>query len=410
VPPHDPETEASENQRIQRTAYALLPGVLLAGFAGGIAFPILPIVGRRQGLALAFIGVILAANRATRVFSGPLVGALVDRIGGRRTLILGLVTQIAVMLLYRVGVEPGLAGAYFLVGRLLHGPASGCVFVAGQSLALRAGGREHAGAAGALVRAAMAVGVPIGIVCGGFMSEAFGERTTFEVATGAVALGGVAAWLWVPDLRAKTFKRARLGEALRGLAQKPLAAIGALNFASNFSAQGMVLSTLVLMVEERRYALFHLGPQGTASALMGFMLIVESAAMPWMGRSGDRLHAHGWFGVAGLGSLSLGLLVVGIATGSALLGVGLALIGLGTGALGPSLLALMPRWVPPERQGTGVGALQLCGDTGGALGPLLGTALLAGSVSTPYLASAVLVASLLPVGVWLARREEAAAT
>jgi MFS family permease len=166
----------------------------------------------------------------------------------------------------------------------------------------------------------------------------------------------------------------------------------------------------VLMVEERRYALFHLGPQGTASALMGFMLIVESAAMPWMGRSGDRLHAHGWFGVAGLGSLSLGLLVVGIATGSALLGVGLALIGLGTGALGPSLLALMPRWVPPERQGTGVGALQLCGDTGGALGPLLGTALLAGSVSTPYLASAVLVASLLPVGVWLARREEAAAT
>ena len=37
--------------------------MLLAGVAGGIAFPILPIVGVKAGLALPFIGVILAANR-----------------------------------------------------------------------------------------------------------------------------------------------------------------------------------------------------------------------------------------------------------------------------------------------------------------------------------------------------------
>jgi hypothetical protein len=202
--------------------------------------------------------------------------------------------------------------------------------------------------------------------------------------------------------------RATLADALRGLARRPLAAIGALNFASNFSAQGMVLSTLVLMVEERHYALFRLGPQGTASSLMGLMLVVESFAMPWMGRTGDRLHAHGWLGVAGLASLSMGLATVGLAEGSASLGVGLTLIGLGTGALGPSLLALLPRWVLPENQGTGVGALQLCGDAGGALGPLLGTTLLAGSVRTPYLATAGLVATFLPVGVWLARRERGA--
>jgi MFS family permease len=398
---------AALDSSIRRTTYALLPGVLLAGFAGGIAFPILPIVGRRQGLALAFVGVILAANRATRVLSGPLVGALVDRIGGRRTLILGLVTQIAVMLLYRVGVEPGNAGVFFLLGRLLHGPASGCLFIAGHTLALHAGGRARAGTAGSLVRAAMAIGVPIGIVCGGFLSEAFGDRKTFEVATCAVALGGVAAWLWVPDLRAKSVVRPSLGDAMRGLAQKPLAAIGALNFASNFSAQGMVLSTLVLMVEERHYRLFHMGPQGTASSLMGWMLIVESVTMPSMGKMGDRLHAHGWFGAAGLASLSLGLAGVGLAAGSLSLAVSLALIGLGTGALGPSLLALVPRWVPEERRGLGVGALQLTGDAGGALGPLLGTALLAGSVSTPYLATAALVATFIPIGVWLARREAA---
>jgi MFS family permease len=401
-------TEETTDATIRRTAYALAPGVLLAGFAGGIAFPILPIVGKRQGLHLAFIGIILAANRATRVVSGPLVGSLVDRIGGRKTLILGLVLQIGVMLFYFFGLDPGRAGTLFLVGRILHGPASGCVFVAGQALALQAGGRARAGTAGALVRAAMAVGVPVGIVAGGFLAETIGDKGTFEVATSAVALGAVAAWAWVPDLRAKRPARTSPWESLQDLMQKPLAAIGALNFASNFSAQGMVLSTLVLMVEERHLALFHMGPQATASSLMGFMLIVESAAMPAMGRSGDLWNAHAWFGVAGLASLSTGLACVGLATGNVLLGAGLALIGLGTGALGPSLLALLARWVPPERQGVGVGALQLCGDSGGALGPLVGTALLSGSVSAPYLATAALVACTLPIGVWLTRQERGA--
>ncbi len=405
VPRSDPEYTAQRETNARGAAFALAPAVLLAGFAGGIAFPILPIVGERQGLHLAFIGAILAANRAMRVVSMPFVGTLVDRVGGRRTLILGLALQILVMLCYLAGLKPGMAGPLFLAGRILHGPASGCVFVAGQSLALSAGGKEHPGESGALVRAAMAVGVPVGIVAGGFLAEGLGERATFGIATTAVALGTVAAWKWVPDLRAPFRARSTLVEAFGGLAQKPLAAIGALNFASNFSAQGMVLSTLVLMVEERSLSLFAMGPQATASSLMGLMLVVESVSMPAMGRAGDRLRAHAWFGTAGLVLLALGLAVVGLARENAELGVGLGLIGLGTGALGPSLLAMLPRWVPAERRGVGVGALQLCGDAGGALGPLVGTALLAGNVRAPYLATAGLVACFLPVGVWLTGKE-----
>ena len=46
--------------------WVVAPGALLAGIAGGLAFPILPTVGQRVGLSLGFIGVILAANRAAR--------------------------------------------------------------------------------------------------------------------------------------------------------------------------------------------------------------------------------------------------------------------------------------------------------------------------------------------------------
>src|SRR5271165_2824108 len=85
-------------------ALALAPATLLAGAAGGIAFPILPIVGMRLGLSLPFIGAILAANRAMRVVSSPVVGVLADRFGGRRTLLVGLALQVMVLALYALGI------------------------------------------------------------------------------------------------------------------------------------------------------------------------------------------------------------------------------------------------------------------------------------------------------------------
>jgi MFS family permease len=94
---------------------------------------------------------------------------------------------------------------------------------------------------------------------------------------------------------------------------------------------------------------------------------------------------------------------------------GLFLIGVGGAGLGPSLLVVMGGIVPNERRGTGVGLLQFCGDVGGMLGPLVGTALLAGDTALPYLGTSALVLGLTPLAMWLAsvesqRREAAVAT
>src|SRR6185437_6597115 len=101
----------------RRIALAIAPGTLLAGVAGGIVFPIFPIVGDRVGLSRPFIGMILAANRATRVIAAPLIGVLVDRIGARRTLLTGLAVQIVVIGLYVAGMATQHQGAGFLIGR-----------------------------------------------------------------------------------------------------------------------------------------------------------------------------------------------------------------------------------------------------------------------------------------------------
>lgn len=371
--------------------------MLLAGVAGGIAFPILPIVGVQAGLSLPFIGVILASNRAMRVLTSPIVGALADRFGGRRTLIAGLVLQIAVMVLYTLGITTGHPGTFFLLGRMLHGPGSACVFVAGQALALHAGGKTQGGRTAGTVRAAMGVGVPLGLVAGGVVSDRWGNAATFESALVGVLVATLVAWRLVPDLRVAVPRRFGWSEIFKAMADRRLSAIGALTFAVAFSAQGMVLTTLSLLAHARGMSLLGFGDQGTSSVLMGLMVVVSAITMPVAGRWGDRHRAHAPIALAGLIVLVPSLVLIALSSTATGLVAGIALMGLGSGALSPSLLALVSELVPQDRRGVAIGVLQLWGDIGGTLGPLVGTALFAGSLRAPYLVTAVLLACFIPL-------------
>jgi MFS family permease len=386
-------------------ALALAPGTLLAGIAGGIAFPILPIAGLRLGLSLPFIGAILAANRAVRVVSGPFVGVLADRLGGRRTLLFGLVVQVVVLGLYALGVVSHRVGPFFLGGRLLHGVGSACVFISAQALALHAGGASHSGRSAGTVRAAMVLGIPIGLAAGGLLSDAVGDAATFGIAAAAVVLALIAAHFTVPDLRAPLGRRPPLLDTLRGMRDRRLLALGALNLVLNFGVGGMILTTLALLVHGRHVSVLSRNEQGTSGLLMAWMIVIDAALTPLAGRIGDRWRAHARVAAAAMAFLAAGLAVVGLSGRVTGLAVGLTLVGIGGAGLGPSLLVLMGGIVPREQRGTGVGLLQLCGDVGGVLGPLVGTVLLAGNAAAPYLGTSALVACFMPLALWLASTE-----
>jgi MFS family permease len=143
--------------------------------------------------------------------------------------------------------------------------------------------------------------------------------------------------------------------------------------------------------------------------MMGLMTILDAAMTPIAGRIGDRWRAHARVAMAALVLLVPGLVLIGLSTGAMGVAAGVALVGIGAAGLGPSLLVLMGAIVPRERRGMGAGLLQLCGDVGGTLGPLVGTALLAGSTRVPYLGTAALLACFVPVAAWLVKVEERAA-
>jgi len=385
-------------------ALALTPGTLLAGMAGGIAFPILPSVGVRVGLSLPFIGVILAANRATRVLAGSFVGAAADRFGGRRTLLVGLLINIVVMALYAIGIVVHHVGGFFLAGRVLHGLGSGSVFIAAQTLALQAGGASQGGKTAGSVRAAMVLGVPIGLVAGGILSDVVGEVATFSIASGAVVLALTGAFFTVPDVRgARLKKRPPVRQILREMRDTRLFAVGALNFALNFAASGMVLTTLALLVHDRAISIFGRDEQGTAGLAMGWMTIVDAATTPLAGRLGDRFRAHARVATGSMILLVLGLVTIGLTSHRGGMMLGLAFIGLGAAGLGPSLLVLVGEIVPDDRQGTSVGMLQVTGDVGGMLGPLVGTAIFGGGRA--YLVAAAVLGAFIPLAAWLSKVE-----
>ncbi|MEO6954343.1 MAG: MFS transporter [Polyangia bacterium] len=400
----DSSARRAEGELAWRTALAVAPGVLIAGCAGGIVFPILPIVGARVGLPLAFIGLILASNRITRVLTTPVIGWLTDRIGSRRTMLWGLVIQIVVMLLFALGSATTHTGALFLLGRIVHGPGSACVFVAGQALALTAGGVHYRGRATGAVRAALGVGVPFGLVLGGLISDRYGDTRTFEIAAALMFASTVASYFSIPDLRVARRATVPLKLAIRALADRRLAVLGVLNFAGSFCATGMVLTTTALLVSARHLSLFGRGAQGTAGAAMGIMTLVDAAAMLIAGRIGDRRRAYAHVALFGIVLFVPALLVIAWSSSVDALVLGLVLVGIASGALGPSLLALVADVTTADNRALGISGLQVAGDIGGSLGPLVGTALFANNVSLPYVLCAFCALAVVPAAAWLTKR------
>jgi MFS family permease len=158
------------------------PGRLPRWRGRGIVFPILPLAGPATGLAPALVGIILAANRLSRVVSNPIIGHLKDRLRGKCLVVAGLAVETLVMGLYWWGLRSRAVAVLVLLGRVLWGPASAGIFIGGQTPALHAGSREHRGLSAGNVRAAQSLGTPSGMVLGGLAAQWLGEAAASLVA------------------------------------------------------------------------------------------------------------------------------------------------------------------------------------------------------------------------------------
>ncbi|HUX12879.1 MAG TPA: MFS transporter [Spirochaetia bacterium] len=359
--------------------------VFLGGIGGGIAFPILPLLGVRLGLSGIFIGFILSANRITRLGMNPVSGSWIDRVGGKIPLTVGLLIEAAATGTFSLALHTTIPGWLLLLGRVVWGIGSSLLLVGGTTLALNLSNEKTRGRSTALVGMALSLGMPAGMLAGGVIAGFISDEAAFVAATIAAAAAAAMSWLLIPGAKGAsqppgvpesstpgltTWLRAQWLSIVR--AERRIKVVWLTNLLVFFSIPGILLATLVLVVYQRRLTLPGFDVQATAGVMMAVMISSSAAGTVLVGRLIDRVSSRVLPAIPAIGAAAAGFALLGLSTRLIPAAVSLVLIGAGSGATSTPLLALLGDLTPGERRGNVVGLYQFFGDIGGSFGPIAG--------------------------------------
>ena len=162
---------SSLNPRLPRPVQLLQVGGLMNAFGNGLVVPFLLIyLHNERGISLGVAGLILATNAAVSLISGPIGGALVDRVGGKTMLTAALGFLAAGFLGYAF-VENAWQG---FLASAVAGIGNGLFWPAQSTLLAGLTTRAQRSATFAMQRVVMNLGIGLGGVAGGFIaSESF---------------------------------------------------------------------------------------------------------------------------------------------------------------------------------------------------------------------------------------------
>jgi MFS family permease len=351
---------------------ALVAFCVALGF--GIVVPAVPLFALEFGVGTTAAGAVVSAFALMRLLSGLAGGRLVDRVGERLALLIGLGVVAVSSLL------AGLAVSYpqLLVLRGVGGIGSAVFTIAATSLLLRIATAAQRGQTQSVYRG--------GFLLGGIIGPAFGGavlgvsiRAPFFLYAGTLVLAALVAATLLPkppprrpatgdggDAPAATGEGARGGRhtPLRAaLAQPAYHAALAGNFAVGFAVLG-VRSTVVplLVVQGLGLAAGWIGAAFTVAALVQAVLLLPA------GRAVDRAGRRPALLVGGL-LTSVALVWLALARGPVTLLLAMTVFAAGAALLGVAPAAVVGD-VVEGRGGTAVAVWQMSSDLGAVLGPL----------------------------------------
>jgi MFS family permease len=149
--------------------WLLQAGGLANTFGNGLVIPFLIIyLHNVRGVALGLAGLVAATNATVALVSGPVAGALADRVGPRTTLTGSLLGMAVAYSLFPLIREPW--QAFLLSG--LAGAASGAFWPSQGTLLGALAPRERRHAAFAQQRVTMNLGIGLGALVGGLIASA----------------------------------------------------------------------------------------------------------------------------------------------------------------------------------------------------------------------------------------------
>lgn len=386
---------------------SVVASTFFVGFGGGVIFPIIPNLGAILGISPFMVGIILSANRFSRLFANTPAGAIVDRVGTRKPFVVGLFVQALATFGYVVAYLAPLPELWFISARLIWGLGSALVFATAYTIAADISRSGSRGTSMGLIRGGSIFGFPSGLVVGGVVSElaegAFstvpGDVVAFIVAAGfALFATGLAYWT-VPETHVsgppnRTVKPWDIHRSITTIT------VGLVNFTILFAYIGALFATLVLFLGEMEMGVLGFDAQGSSGIFMAVTVVSAAVFMFYGGYLSDKRGSRLPTLLVFVTIASIGFLVLAAANSIATLTIACILIGTGQGGTSGPLIALLADLTPNDEMGRASGTNNVFGDIGGGLGPLITLPLIetigfwpiyAACAILPLLAGAILV-------------------
>jgi len=355
---------------------AVIAGVFFGGVGGGVAFPTLPALGTVLGISAFVVGLILSVNRFTRLLLNTPAGQVLDRLGTRRPMLLGLLVQGMVPFGYVIALDPGpiplSSAAIFFLSRALWGVGSAFVFVGAFSTVTHVTTAKNRGKWVGYMRGGQSLGFPAGLVLGGILTDLYGYSEAFAVAGGLGLFAAFVAFVVLPNVEGSASATTRLRDLPAVVrADARVLGIGATNFAVRLLYAGILLSTVVLYTREFDIGLGALASTGVSGIVMAISVLAMSVTTLVVGRLSDTLPSRTYTVIPALGLLAAGFALLALVPSVESTVVGVALVGIGVGGTGPPLMAYLGDIAPGGDVGKLGGVYNVFGDLGSTIGPLV---------------------------------------
>jgi len=185
-----------------------------------------------------------------------------------------------------------------------------------------------------------------------------------------------------------------------------LAAAWGFNLLVFFTMQGVLLSTMVVIVQHRDIHMFGMKAQGTSGLIMAVLIGCSALVAFGIGRAIDAVPLRSLLLFPSLAGLVAGFAILAAAQTLWPMLLAAALVGLSCNGVTLPMMALLGDAVNERQYGSAVAIYQFFGDIGGTIGPIAGIeAGLKVGLATLYLATAAVPALAILIAVWLYSHE-----
>lgn len=362
----------------QRNLYTIIFAETVAMIGFSVASPFLPFYLQDLGVSsvreVAFwVGLISSLQPICMAFSAPLWGILSDRYGRKLMLTRAMVGGGVALALAGLATSP----QQLTVFRIMEGVLAGTV-AAATTLVVVTTPREQTGYGLGLLQTGMFTGNSVGPLIGGAIGGTLGYRAAFLTAAALLSMAGLLVMLIVQEDFVPPSGPRQKGNPLldtaRGVFRNPLVLTMIFLLTLNNMSVGVTMPVLPLYVQtivpDLRQA------SAATGVILGATALANAAAAVWVGRSADRWGRRRTLltclAVGALSHLPQG------ATRSMWQLLGLrALTGFAMGGLNPVANAVIAGAAPAGAQGGVYGVSASMNALGRAIGPMIGTAVVA---------------------------------